>query len=133
MRELSSVMPFCQFFGFLIYNSVRFIYVSFTFLFHSLYPPRIAIIYAMPFLPCHARHLWHLIDFKRIFFAITLVKSCHVCHKNYKPLILKGFFIVKCVMSLLYNTVRQIIITSYPPLLACTPLLTCCWCVLLAC
>ena len=133
MRELSSVMPFCRFCHFLIYISVRFVYVSFTFLFHSLYPPRIARIPAMPFLPCHSCHSWQVIDFKRFFLAKTLAKTCHVCQQNAKLLILKGFFIVKCVMSLLYNTVRQIIITSYPPLLACTPLLTCCWCVLLAC
>ena len=39
VRELSGVMPFCQFCHFLIYISARFIYISFTFLFHSLYPP----------------------------------------------------------------------------------------------
>ena len=33
VRELSAVMPFCQFCDFLIYNSVRFVYISFTFLF----------------------------------------------------------------------------------------------------
>ena len=100
VRELSLGKPFCQFCHFLIYNSVRFIYIPVTF---SLYLPPIARIYAMPFSPCHPCHLWQVIVFKRFFPAITIGKSCHVCHKNYKPLILKGFFIAKCVMSLLYK------------------------------
>ena len=113
VRELSLVMAICHFCHFLIYISARFIYISFTFLFFSLYLSPIVRIYTMPFSPCHLCHLWQVIVFKRIFFAIALGKSCHVCHKNYKPLFLKGFFIIKCVMSLIYKYSSLIIITSH--------------------
>ena len=33
VRELSSVLPSCRFFRFSIYNSARFVYISFTFSF----------------------------------------------------------------------------------------------------
>ena len=111
VRELSRVMSFCQFFGFLIYNSVRFVYISFTFSFTLFFPSFFAEIPAMPFLPCHVCHLWQIIDFKQIFLAKTLAKNCHTCRQNAKLLISKGFFIAKCVMSLTNKTLSQIIIT----------------------
>ena len=104
-------MPSCQFFHFSIYNSVRFVYVSFTLLFtlffsfHACQNPGPAI------LPCHLCHLWHLIGFKGIFLAKTLAKTCYQCRQNGKSLISKGFLFVKCVMSLFDSTLPQIIIT----------------------
>ena len=111
LRELSHVMPFCRFCHFSIYNSVRFVYISVTFFLICFFLSFLAEIHAMPFLPCHSCHLWHLIDFKQFFLAKTLAKTCQPCHQNAKLLILKGFFIVKCVMSLFYNALSQIIIT----------------------
>ena len=113
VHELSLVMSFCQFFHFLIYNSVRFVYISFTFLCICFFLFLLAQIHAPPFLPCHACHLWHLIDFKQFFLAKTLAKTCHQCHKNGKSLILKEFLFVKCGMSLFYSAQAQIIITSH--------------------
>ena len=45
VRELSCVLPFCQFCHFLIYISVRFIYISVTFSFSFFILPKS--------LPCH--------------------------------------------------------------------------------
>ena len=111
MRELSSVLPICQFFGFLIYISVRFIYISVTLLFTCFFSHHLAKIRAHAIFGCHLWHLWHLVDFKRFFLAIGVAKTCHERCQNPKPLILKGFFIVKCVMSLIYRALSQIIIT----------------------
>ena len=62
----------------------------------------------------HAWHLWQVIDFKRIFLAKTLAKTCHPCPQNGKSLILKEFLFVKCVMNLfivqcyyIYMTMQQ--------------------------
>ena len=107
VRELSHGKPFCQFCHFLIYNSVRFIYISVTFSFTCFFLFRLAKIPAMPFLPCHLRHEWQVIVFKRFFLAKTLAKTCHQCCQKVKSLILKGFFIVKCVMSLLYSMLSR--------------------------
>ena len=128
MRELSLGKSFCQFCHFLIYISVRFVYISVTFPFHPLFSCLLAKIHAMPFLPCHPCHVWHLIDFKRFFLAKTLAKTCHACPQNAKLLIFKGFFIVKRVMSLIYRVLLQIVIMPHC-LLACL----CCLLVLLAC
>ena len=103
VRELSLVLTVCQFCHFSIYISVRFIYISFTFHFALFFLFLLAKIRAMPFLPCHACHLWQVLDFKQIFLAKTLAKTCHTCHKNDKSLILKEFLFVKCGTSLLYK------------------------------
>ena len=113
VRELSQCFAFCRFCHFSIYNSVRFIYISVTHLCACFFLFLLAQIHAPPFLPCHPCHLWHLIDFKQIFFVINVAKTCHAWHENSKPLILKGFFIAKCVMSLIYNALHQILITFY--------------------
>ena len=49
VRELSRVMSFCQFCDFLIYISVRFVYISFTFFFALFFPSCHAQIPATPF------------------------------------------------------------------------------------
>ena len=113
VRELSLVMSFCRFCHFLIYNSVRFLYISFTLLFALLFLFLLAKTSAPPFLPCHSCHLWHLIDFKQFFLAKTLAKTCQQCHKNGMSLIFKGFLFIKCGMSLFYSALLQIVITSY--------------------
>ena len=113
MRELSQCFAFCRFCHFSIYNSVRFLYISFTFPFRPLFPFLLAKTSAPPFLPCHSCHLWHPIDFKQFFLAKTLAKTCHQCHQNGKSLILKEFLFVKRGMSLLKNAQAQIIITSH--------------------
>ena len=113
MRELSQCFAFCRFCHFSIYNSVRFLYISFTFSFTLLFSFSACQTSAPPFLPCHSCHLWHLIDFKQFFLAKTLAKTCHQCHQNGKSLILKEFLFVKCGMSLLKNARAQIIITSH--------------------
>ena len=69
VRELSAVMPFCQFCDFLIYNSVRFVYISVTFSFTLFFLSHLAQIHAMPFLARHVCHAWQVIDFKQIFLA----------------------------------------------------------------
>ena len=125
MRELSIVLPFCRFCRFLIYNSARFIYISVTFsftLFFLFSFFHLAKNPALPFLPCHACHLWQVIVFKGIFLAKTLAKTCHQRRQKVKSLILLAFLFVKCVMSLLYSARRWIIISSY-----CLPA-ACCWC-----
>ena len=103
VRELSSVLAFCQFCDFLIYISVRFVYISVTHLFACFFPHPLAKNPRHAILACHLCHLRHLIDFKRFFLAKTLAKTCHTCHKNGKSLIFKGFFAAKCVMSLTYS------------------------------
>ena len=113
VRELSSVLPFCQFCRFLIYISVRFIYISFTLLFTLFFFFSSCQNPAMPFLPCHLRHLWQVIVFKQFFPAKTLAKTYHQCHQKVKSLILLAFLFVKCVMSLLNSARRWIIISSY--------------------
>ena len=113
VRELSLVPAFCRFCHFLIYISVRFIYISVTHLCACFFSHPLAKIPALTFLPCHPCHLWHLIDFKQIFFANNVAKTCRAWHENPKPLILKGFFVAKCVMSLIYNALHQIPITFY--------------------
>ena len=113
VRELSAVLPFCRFFHFLIYNSVRFVYISFTFSFTLFFLFSLAWIHALDILVRHACHLWHLIDFISFFLAKTLAKTCQRFHQNGKSLILKEFLFVKCVMSLSYSTLSLIIITSY--------------------
>ena len=125
MRELSSVLPFCQFCRFLIYNSARFIYISFTLLFTLFFSFLPAKNPALPFLPCHLCHLWQVIDFKRFFLAKTLAKNYHQRRQKVKSLILLAFLFVKCVMSLLYSARRWIIISSYCLCAACCWLLTC--------
>ena len=128
MRELSSVMPVCRLFHFLIYISVRFVYISVTLLFTCFFPPLLAKIHAMPFLVRHACHLWHLIDFKRFFSAMSAAKTCHQCRQNVKSLILKEFLFVKCVMSLSYSTLSLIIILSLKLACCLRPLAAaCCW------
>ena len=127
MRELSSVLPFCQFCRFLIYNSARFIYISFTLLFTLFFSFLPAKNPALPFLPCHLCHLWQVIDFKRFFLAKTLAKNYHQRRQKVKSLILLAFLFVKCVMSLLYSARRWIIIASYCLLADVRRwLLTCC-------
>ena len=88
---------------------LHFSYVTFHLLFSSslCQNPRHAILVR------HACHLWHLIDFKRFFSAMSLAKTCQHCRQNGKSLILKEFLFVKCVMSLLKNAQAQIIITSH--------------------
>ena len=104
VRELSVVLSFCQFCDFLIYNSVRFVYISVTLLFTLFFLYLPAKIHALPFAPCHLRHEWQVIDFKQIFLVMSVAKTRHARHQNVKLLILKGFFIDKCVMSL-FNSV----------------------------
>ena len=113
MRELSQCFAFCQFSDFLIYISVRFLYISVTLFFTLFFLFLLAPIRAMPFSLDNLCHEWHLIDFKRFFSVMSVAKTCHACHKNGKSLIFKGIFIVKCGMSLLKNAWAQIIITSY--------------------
>ena len=57
VRELSGVLPFCQFCHFLIYISARFVYISFTFLFSfsACQNPRHAI-FTLPFVPSVASY-----------------------------------------------------------------------------
>ena len=111
VRELSQCFAFCRFCHFLIYISVRFVYISFTFLFTLSFSflacqnPRHAILID------NLRHERHLIDFKRFFSAMSLAKTCQHCRQNGKSLILKGFLITKRVMSLIYRALPQIIIT----------------------
>ena len=111
MRELSLGTAFCRFCRFSIYNSVRFVYISVTLLFTLFFLFLLAKIYAMPFLPCHLRHEWQIIDFKQFFLAKTLAKTCHVDSIDGKSLILKGFLFDKRVMSLKNKALAQIIIT----------------------
>ena len=111
VRELSQCFAFCRFFGFLIYISVRFIYISVTLLFALFFSSHGDRIHAMPFLIDKMRHEWHLIDFKRIFLVMSLAKTCHEHHKNPKPLILFNFLFSNRVMSLIYRALPQIIIT----------------------
>ena len=92
----------------------------------------LAKIPAMPFLVRHACHLWHLIDFKRFFPAMSAAKTCHQCRQNVKSLILKEFLFVKCVMSLSYSTLSLIIILSLKLACRLRPLAACC-CLLLGC
>ena len=120
VRELSAVLPVCRFFRFSIYNSARFVYISFTFsftLFFLFLPDK---IHALDILTDNLRHEWHLIDFKGIFLVMSLDKNGKHDKKNGKPLILKGFLFVKCVMSLSYSTLSLIIITSYCLCAACS-------------
>ena len=49
VRELSFVPPICQFSGFLIYISVRFVYISFTFPFALFFLFPLVKIPVMPF------------------------------------------------------------------------------------
>ena len=119
MRELSIVSHVCRFCRFLIYNSVRFIYISVTPLFTPSFSLTTLPQSPLPFLPCRSCQMWQSIDFKRFFLAKTLAKTCHQCHQNGKSLILKEFLFVKCVMSLLYKYLSRIVITSYPLLLIC--------------
>ena len=60
VRELSLVPAFCQFFHFLIYNSVRFVYISFTFLCICFFPAHLPksrpAIFTVPFVPFVASH-----------------------------------------------------------------------------
>ena len=49
VRELSLVMSFCRFFHFLIYISVRFVYISFTFSFTLFFLFLLAQIHVPPF------------------------------------------------------------------------------------
>ena len=110
VHELSLGKTICRFSGFLIYNSARFVYISFTF------PLNLLFLITLPKSPGHAilidnlRHEWHLIDFKRFFLAKTLAKTCHQYHKTASPWFLKGFLFVECVMSLIYNALLQIVI-----------------------
>ena len=113
VRELSSVMSFCQFCRFLIYISVRFIYISFTFSFTLFFLFHLATNGSPAILPCHACHLWQVIVFKGIFRVMSPAKTCHQCRQKVKSLILLAFLFVKCVMSLFYNAIRQIIIMPY--------------------
>ena len=113
MRELSQCFAFCRFCHFSIYNSVRFLYISFTFSFTLLFFFFCLLAEPPPFLIGNLRHEWHPIDFKQFFLAKTLAKTCHRCHQNGKSLILKEFLFVKCGMSLLKNAQAQIIITSH--------------------
>ena len=110
VRELSSVLPICQFFGFLIYISVRFIYISVTLLFTLFFSSSLCQNPCPCHFGCHLCHLWHLIDFKGIFLVMSVAKTCQHCRQNGKSLILKGFFIDKRVMSLIYRALSQIII-----------------------
>ena len=113
MRELSQCFAFCRFCDFSIYISVRFIYISVTHLCACFFLFLLAQIHAPPFLPCHPCHLWQVIDSKRFFLVMSVAKTCHAWHENPKPLILKGFFIDTRVMSLVYNALYWIVITSY--------------------
>ena len=103
VRELSSVLPSCRFCHFLIYISVRFVYISFTFSFTLFFPPLLAKISAHDILTNNLRHAWHLTDFISFFLAKTLAKTCRRCRQNGKSLILKELLFVKCVMSLFYK------------------------------
>ena len=92
VQELSHVLSFCRFCHFLVYNSVRFIYISVTLsFFFSCLPPMPPVPPAV--LPDNLRHEWHLIDFKQFFLAKTLAKTCPQCHQNGKSLIFKRIFI----------------------------------------
>ena len=113
MRELSQCFAFCRFCHFSIYNSVRFLYISFTFPFFFFCLPNLRLAILTDNLTDNLRHEWHPIDFKQFFLAKTLAKTCRQCHQNGKSLILKEFLFVKCGMSLLKNARAQIIITSY--------------------
>ena len=100
----------------------------FTFRLHSLSLSFFLLACRNPrmtsFLTDNLRHAWHLIDFKRFFLAKTLAKTCQRCRQNGKSLILKEFLFVKCVMSLFYKYLWQIIIKSYCSC-ACRLLLIC--------
>ena len=110
VHELSSVLPFCQFFHFLIYNSVRFVYISFTFSF---------------FLSCRLnfppRHFYPAIRVMRgislilnsFFLPKRLPKLAPLVAKTASPWFLKEFLFVNCGMSLFYSAQAQIIITSH--------------------
>ena len=80
VRELLHVMTFCQFFGFLIYNSVRFIYIPVTFSFFFFYLPKLT--------PCH----FHL--------AICAIRGI--------LLILNGFFLPKRLPKLATSATKII-------------------------
>ena len=110
VRELSSVLPVCQFFGFLIYISVRFIYISVTLLFTLFFSSSLCQNPCPCHFGCHPCHLWQLIDFKQFFLAIGVAKTCHAHHQNPKLLILFNFLFDKRVMSLIYRALSQIII-----------------------
>ena len=113
MRELSSVLPFCRFFHFSIYNSARFVYISFTFPF------------ALFFLSCQLnfppRHFYPAIRaicgisliLNSFFLPKRLPKLAPLATKTLNSWFLKEFFIVKCGMSLFYSAQAQIIITSH--------------------
>ena len=122
VRELSHGKSFCRFFHFLIYNSVRFVYISVTLLFTLLFLFLLAKIHAAPFFVRHACHLWHLLDFISFFLAKTLAKTCQTACQNGKSLILKEFLFVKCVMSLFYSALSCFI--TLPTIV----LLNCCCC-----
>ena len=83
VRELSSVLPFCQFCRFLIYISVRFIYISFTLLFALSFPFHLAKI---P--PCH--------------FCLAI---CAICGKS---LFLNGFFLPKRLPKPIINVIKKL-------------------------
>ena len=113
VRELSLVMSFCRFCHFLIYNSVRFIYISFTFLFTCFF---LSCLLESP--PCHFWCVMRAMRGKSLilnsfFLAKRLPKLAVNATKMASPWVLKGFFIVKCVMSLFYSAQAQIIITSH--------------------
>ena len=82
VRELSHGKPFCQFCHFLIYNSVRFIYISVTFSFTCFFLFRLAKIPAMPF--CLA-----------------------ICVMSGKSLFLNGFFLPKRLPKPAINAAKK--------------------------
>ena len=111
VRELSQCFAVCRFFHFLIYNSARFVYISFTFPFTLFFSFSACQAHAPAILIDYLRHEWQVIDFKQFFLAKTLAKTCHQCPKNGKSLIFKRIFycqtwhelIKKCSSSNYYN------------------------------
>ena len=113
MRELSQCFVFCRFCHFLIYISVRFLYISFTFPFTCFF---LFLLTEPP--PCHfylairaMRGISLILN--SFFLPKRLPKLATLATKMASPWFLKGFFIAKCVMSLFYSALLQIVITSY--------------------
>ena len=61
VHELSHGKPVCQFFGFLIYISVRFVYISVTHLFTLFFRSSLCQNPGHAILPCHLCQLWQVI------------------------------------------------------------------------
>lgn len=112
MRELSHVLPFCQFCHFLVYNSVRFIYISVTSLFTCFFPACLLESTPCHFYPAICAICGILLILNDFFLPKRLPKLATLATKMASPWFLKGFFIVKCVMSLFYSALLQIVILT---------------------